>query len=116
MRFLPLLLLFMACAGTPIEPYAFFPPNLGAATDGNVTVLVAQGEGQAGVRLLPASETSIHLLGPVRPEAGKVIVIRRKPVKERLVLDKGQALPSWCRHLFTDAEAAALQLEFREEP
>ena len=72
-----LVLVLALCAGCksslPVEAYAAFPPNLGAFTDANVTVLVAQGDGVAGVRLFPATAQSVHVLGPVRPQARKVV-------------------------------------------
>lgn len=108
-------LLAAACTSTPIEPYLYAPPHLGAATDGNVTVLVAKIEGRAGVRLLPATDDSLHLLGPVETEAGRIVVMRRRPVKERLVLRPGDPLPEWSRHLWSPSEAAALGLTFADD-
>lgn len=104
-----------ASTGLPVGPYLYAPPNLFAGTDTNVTVLIAQGEATAGVRLLPASETSLHVLGPVSASQGKVIVWRRKPDKVNLVLDRGQALPTWTRHLFTESEARGLALSFSDD-
>lgn len=102
-----------ACAGgAPVEPYAYSPPNFFAATDGNVTVLFAKAEGAAGVRVLPATETSFHLLGPVQIEQGRVLVLRRKPERLTLSLQVGDPLPHWTSHLFTAQEAATLGVTF----
>lgn len=106
-------LVLFGCTGTPVEPYAYVPPNFFAATDGNVTVIIAKAEsGSAGVRILPATEASIHLLGPVPITGGKVLVRRRKPEKVALSLEIGDPLPEWCRHLFSSTEASALGVTF----
>lgn len=103
------------CSGIPVEPYAYAPPHFFAATDGNVTVIYAKVEGTAGVRLLPATEASVHLLGPVQLEEGRVLVRRNRPEKTSLSLRPGDPLPAWCRHLFTSTEVGALGLAFSED-
>lgn len=110
------LALGLGCASTglPVEPYLYAPPNLFAGSDTNVSVLIAQGDAAAGVRLLPASETSVHVLGPVTASGGKVLVNRRKPEKVNLILDRGSPLPSWTRHLFTETEARGLSVTFAD--
>lgn len=108
-------LVLPGCKGPlPVEPYVSAPPHLFAGTDGNTTVLYGQATGVAGVRVLPADDASLHVLGPVRLEEGRVIVRRRKPEAVSLSLRPGEPLPAWTRHLFTPGEVRAFGLTFQD--